>query len=72
MNKSNMKGLVLEGGGAKGAFQIGAYKALKELGIKFDPSGLHGAKVDAMLTLEVYRKLLEYLSEPPHIDRVPL
>ena len=44
----------------------------KELGIKFDPSGLHGAKVDAMLTLEVYRKLLEYLSEPPHIDRVPL
>ena len=26
-------GLVLEGGGAKGAYQIGAWKALKEAGI---------------------------------------
>ena len=26
-----MKGLVLEGGGTKGAYQLGAYKALKEL-----------------------------------------
>ncbi|MDO4800001.1 MAG: patatin-like phospholipase family protein [Bacillota bacterium] len=29
-------GLVLEGGGAKGAFQIGAVKALNELGYEFD------------------------------------
>lgn len=31
-----MKGLVLEGGGAKGSYQVGAYKALKELGYEFD------------------------------------
>ena len=30
-----MKGLVLEGGGTKGAYQIGAYKALRDLGIEF-------------------------------------
>lgn len=29
-------GLALEGGGAKGAFQVGAYKALMESGFKFD------------------------------------
>ena len=31
-----MVGLVLEGGGVKGAYQVGAYKALKKCGIKFD------------------------------------
>ncbi|RVU55577.1 patatin-like phospholipase family protein [Anaerosphaera multitolerans] len=31
-----MYGLVLEGGGAKGAYQIGAYFALKELGYEFE------------------------------------
>ena len=31
-----MKGLALEGGGAKGSYEIGAYIALKELGYKFD------------------------------------
>ena len=30
------KGLVLEGGGTKGAYQIGAYEALRDLGIKID------------------------------------
>ena len=30
------KGLVLAGGGALGAYQIGAYEALLELGHKFD------------------------------------
>ena len=39
----------------------------KELGIKFDSAGLHGAKVDAMLTLEVYKKLLEFIG-PPQVD----
>ena len=41
-----MKGLVLEGGGAKGAFQIGAYKALTELGIKFN--GVVGTSIGAL------------------------
>lgn len=31
-----MRGLALEGGGAKGSYEIGAYVALKELGYKFD------------------------------------
>jgi predicted acylesterase/phospholipase RssA len=31
-----MTGLVLAGGGAKGAYQIGAWKALRERGIEFD------------------------------------
>ena len=31
-----MKGLALEGGGAKGSYQVGAYKALKEMGYEFD------------------------------------
>lgn len=31
-----MVGLALEGGGAKGSYEIGSYIALKEMGIKFD------------------------------------
>ena len=31
-----MKALVLSGGGAKGAYQLGAWKALKKLKIEFD------------------------------------
>lgn len=40
------KGLVLEGGGTKGAYQIGAYKALKDLGIKF--TGIAGTSIGAL------------------------
>jgi NTE family protein len=39
-------GLVLEGGGAKGAYQIGAWKALKEAGIKI--KGVVGVSVGAL------------------------
>lgn len=39
-------GLVLEGGGAKGAFQIGAWKALREAGIKI--RGVAGVSVGAL------------------------
>ena len=41
-----MKGLVLSGGGTKGAYQFGAYKALKELGIEFD--GVAGTSIGAL------------------------
>ena len=41
-----MKGLVLEGGGTKGAYQFGAYKALKELGIEFN--GVSGTSIGAL------------------------
>lgn len=41
-----MLGLVLEGGGARGAYQIGAWKALRELGIEFN--GVAGTSVGAL------------------------
>lgn len=39
-------GIVLEGGGAKGAYQIGAWKALKEAGVRI--KGIAGASVGAL------------------------
>lgn len=39
-------GLVLEGGGAKGAYQIGAWKALREAGVKI--KGVAGTSVGAL------------------------
>ena len=39
-------GLVLEGGGARGAYQIGAWKALKEAGISI--KGIAGTSVGAL------------------------
>lgn len=39
-------GIVLEGGGARGSYQIGAWKALKEAGIKI--RGIAGASVGAL------------------------
>ena len=41
-----MFGLVLEGGGAKGAYQIGAWKALREQGV--DIKGVAGTSVGAL------------------------
>lgn len=39
-------GIVLEGGGAKGAYQIGVWKAMRELGIKI--KGISGVSVGAL------------------------
>ncbi|HLR34285.1 MAG TPA: patatin-like phospholipase family protein [Tissierellales bacterium] len=41
-----MQGLVLEGGGAKGAYHIGAYKAIKEMNIEIN--GIAGTSVGAL------------------------
>jgi NTE family protein len=41
-----MAGLVLEGGGARGSYQIGAWKALRELGIEID--GVAGTSIGAI------------------------
>lgn len=41
-----MKGLVLGGGGAKGGYHIGAWKALREMGIRFD--AVTGTSVGAL------------------------
>jgi len=56
-----MRGLVLEGGGIKGSYQIGAFYALKKCGIKFD--GFVGTSIGsfnaAMLASNKYRELLD-------------
>ena len=39
-------GIVLEGGGAKGAYQIGAWKALREAGVRI--KGIAGASVGSL------------------------
>lgn len=41
-------GLVLTGGGGKGAFQIGAWKALKEIGMDKDVAAISGASVGTL------------------------
>lgn len=46
LDLSREYGIVLEGGGAKGAYQIGAWKALREAGVKI--KGLSGASVGAL------------------------
>lgn len=46
MDLTKEYGLVLEGGGAKGAYQIGAWKALREAGVKI--KGIAGTSVGAL------------------------
>ncbi len=57
-----MRGLVLEGGGVKGSYQIGAYYAFRDCGIKFD--GFVGTSIGsfnaAMLASNNERGLLEF------------
>ena len=56
-----MKALVLSGGGSKGAYQIGAWKALRKLHIKFDiVTGTSvGALNGALVTQKSYRKAIK-------------
>src|SRR6056297_2039534 len=58
-------GLVLEGGGAKGAYQAGAYKALLELGIEVD--GVSGTSIGAingaMIVQGAFRECYEMWEE---------
>ena len=46
IDRTKEYGLVLEGGGAKGAYQIGAWKALREAGILI--KGVAGSSVGAL------------------------
>ena len=46
LDRNKTYGLALEGGGAKGAYQIGAWKALREAGIRF--SAVSGTSVGAL------------------------
>jgi len=54
-----MYGLVLEGGGAKGAYQIGAYKSINELGLNI--SGITGTSIGAINGALIAGKDLEYV-----------
>ncbi|MBQ2847380.1 MAG: patatin-like phospholipase family protein [Clostridia bacterium] len=55
-------GLVLAGGGAKGAYQLGAWKAMRELGIKF--SAVAGVSIGsingAFITADCYEDAVEF------------
>lgn len=53
-----MKALVLSGGGSKGSYQLGVWKALKKLNIKFDiiTGTSSGALNGALMTQKSYRK----------------
>lgn len=54
-------GLVLAGGGAKGVYQIGAWRALRELGIRFDTvvGTSVGAMNGALVALDQYEGAME-------------
>lgn len=64
LDLSKKYGIVLEGGGAKGSYQIGAWKALREAGIQI--KGIAGASVGALngalLCMDDFEKA-EYLWE---------
>lgn len=65
--------VVLGGGGSKGAYQIGAWRALKELGIEYDiVTGTSiGALNGALMVLDDYDRALELWREID-IDKVVL
>jgi NTE family protein len=46
MGGSAVYGIILEGGGARGAYQVGVWKALRKLGI--DYCGVAGTSVGAL------------------------
>lgn len=54
-------GLVLAGGGTKGAYQLGALKALKELGIK--TQAISGASIGALNAVMYIQNDLNKLEE---------
>ncbi len=56
-----MRGLVLEGGGTKGAYQIGAYKALRKLGLEFN--GVAGTSIGALNGAYIVQDKIDILEE---------
>lgn len=50
MDKEEVKnvGLILSGGGAKGAYEIGVFKALEDLGLADTVTGVAGTSVGAL------------------------
>ncbi|RDY27380.1 patatin-like phospholipase family protein [Romboutsia weinsteinii] len=56
-----MRGLVLEGGGTKGAYQIGAYKALRDLGMDFQ--GVSGTSIGALNGAYILQNDIEVMED---------
>ncbi|MBS5788560.1 MAG: patatin-like phospholipase family protein [Clostridioides difficile] len=56
-----MRGLVLEGGGTKGAYQIGAYKAFKSLGMEFQ--GVSGTSIGALNGAYIVQDNIEIMED---------
>lgn len=56
-----MYGLVLEGGGARGAYHVGAYKALKELNVEI--GGISGTSIGALNAAMFVQGDLDVLEE---------
>ena len=56
-----MRALVLSGGGSKGSYQIGVWKALRELNIKIDivTGTSAGALNAALITQNTYRRAID-------------
>lgn len=56
-----MRGIALEGGGAKGAFQVGAMKALKDLGVEYQ--AIAGTSIGAINGAIIAQGNLDFLEE---------
>ena len=58
LDLSKEYGIVLEGGGARGAYQIGAWRALREAGIRIKECGRHlGAPLNgALICMDDFKK----------------
>lgn len=66
-----MRGLVLEGGGALGAYQVGAIKALEENNITFDGAvGTSIGSINAAMYIQGGAELLERIWTSIDIDKV--
>ena len=61
-----MKAFVLSGGGSKGSYQIGVWKALRKMHIKFDiVTGTSvGALNGALITQNTYHKAVKIWKRP--------
>ena len=65
MDGDYMKALVLSGGGSKGSYQLGVWKAFKKLNIKFDiiTGTSSGALNGALMTQNSYKKAKKIWNE---------
>ena len=57
-------GLVLRGGGAKGAYHLGVWRAIKELGLEEKIVGVSGSSIGALMgymySIKEYEKCFKF------------